>query len=94
MDVFQSAVSEFRTGQGLAVATPAPIVAEPFCRGHNLLKGVTVKAIDGTIYVGGPHVSEANGYRIDTGESVFIPCDKLSSVYVIGVNVNYAWVAG
>ena len=45
-------------------------------------KSITVKAIDGTVYIGDASVTSATGFRLDIGESLFLG-SYLGAVYGI-----------
>ena len=50
-----------------------------------LISGVTVKAAvanTGTVYVGGSTVAAANGFRLASGDSIFLEIANLATVYV------------
>ncbi len=90
MDMFKRSVGSFYTGQGVPNATPAAILDPSF--DNPLFKGVRIKAVTGTLYVGPSTVTAATGYQLAAGQEVEIEVDMASKVYVVGTG-TYTWIA-
>ena len=82
MDVFQTAVPEFSTGQA-AIGTTAARLQTLKTRAY---KGITIQASasnSGTIYVGTSAVTTASGFPLAAGASVKIEASDPSQVYSV-----------
>ena len=44
---------------------------------------VQLHSASGTIYIGGPNVTTANGYRLDNGDKLQIPLSDLEDLYAV-----------
>lgn len=62
------------------LATP-PANQDPRAGGGVLVKAL--KGNTGTIFIGGPTVTAANGYPLEAGESEYFPVDDPSRLWVI-----------
>lgn len=81
MQLTETAISEFKTGQGIADGVKHSLGS------GRIYKGVRVRApisTTMTLYVGPSTMSAANGYKVPAGGDVLIEIDDLSKVYVLG----------
>jgi len=95
VSIANEAASEFKTGHGTVGTTPvvALITVETPVK-----KYVEVKADltnTNNIFVGINTVSTTTGFLLDAGESVRIPIDDLSKVYVVAdaAAQGFSWLA-
>jgi len=81
MQVTETTISEFKTGQGVASGVKAALGT------GRLYKGVRVHApisATMTLYVGPSTMSAETGYEVPPGSDVLIEIDDLSKVFVVG----------
>lgn len=97
MNIEVSTVGDrIQSGQGTVGATRQILATKAST--ERLKRGVTIKAATGnanSVCVGGPEVSTSNGFILLKDESVFIACESVEQVYVVGgaADQAYHWIA-
>ena len=80
------------TGQGTATATAAALTADSW----EVSYGVYIRNHDGAnpMYVGGSNVTTGNGFRIVSGESLWIPIELAKNLWAVsGGSIAYSYMS-
>lgn len=89
MEIYQVTMTDFFVGHATATSTPQPIMAAGYSK---IYKGVTVRCLTGTVYIGPHGVTAASGFELPAGKELLIPIENPSKVYVVG-DGTYSWLA-
>ena len=85
-------LSAAHTGQGSATATASALTVEPW----EAYYGVYIRNHDGSnpMYVGESGVTVTTGFRIDAGDSLWIPIEFAQDLYTIsGGTIAYSFLS-
>ena len=84
--------AEAHTGQGTATGTAAALTANHW----EAFYGVYIRNHDGAnpMYVGDSTVATGTGFRIDAGESLWIPIEYAKNLYAVsGGSIAYSFLS-
>lgn len=90
VQILKQTNSKFYTGQGTA-GVAAALTDRP----ETLKYGVYIRNHDALnpLYVGNSNVTDANGFQVVAGDSIWIPVEDARTVYVVsGGAVDYSYL--